>query len=288
MISNVSPPQAAGRVVFLIDESESLREFIAGGTKSKAESIATAINSLLNQLTTVPNLELAIAGYRNDGSNGADVGCRWSGPLEGLRFVSSWHLAENPVMIETRVRKLPVPNTSGMLEETIRFPIWYVPKLGGGIFPVIGYGYCQHLVLSGVTSRTPWVKPPLVISFVGDWMSQQVELAVERVLNLDSPAGPPVLMHVHLGGIGSGRPVLYPSTDRHMTTDPQKVLYRWSSTLPDYMLAKLRQAHVSVVPGARTMIYNATVADLIRMLSLVKAYAATLPVRADFAGDAAR
>jgi hypothetical protein len=264
--------------VFLIDESESLREYIAGGTKSKAESIATAINSLLNQLAGVPNLELAIAGYRNDGSNGADVGCRWAGPLAGRRFVSSWHLADNPVAVETRVRKLPVPNKSGQVEESIRFPIWYVPQLGGGIFPVIGYGYCQHLVVSGVTEQTAWVKPPLVVSFVGDWMSQQTELAVERVLSLESPAGPPVLMHVHLGGIGGGRPVLYPSTDQHLTTDAQKVMFRWSSVLPDYMLAALREGQVSVVPGAKALIYNATVADLIRLLGLVKAYAASLPV----------
>ena len=59
-----------GRVVFLIDESEPLRECIAGGTKSKAESIATALNSLLNQLVAVADLEVAVAGYRGDPGGG--------------------------------------------------------------------------------------------------------------------------------------------------------------------------------------------------------------------------
>ena len=39
---------AGGAVVLLIDESDAMREPIAGGTKSKAESVATAVNSLLS------------------------------------------------------------------------------------------------------------------------------------------------------------------------------------------------------------------------------------------------
>src|SRR5271166_3502399 len=98
-----------GRVVFLIDESEPLGECIAGGTKSKAQSIATALNSLLNQLVAVPDLEVAVAGYRGDGNNGADVGCRWGGPLAGRRFVPIRALADAPLLVENRVRSLNVP-----------------------------------------------------------------------------------------------------------------------------------------------------------------------------------
>jgi hypothetical protein len=39
------------------------------------------------------------------------------------------------------------------------------------------------------------------------------------------------------------------------------------------MIAFLRSAQVPVGMGARGMIYNASVTDLIRMLSLVKVYA---------------
>jgi hypothetical protein len=71
----------------------------------------------------------------------------------------------------------------------------------------------------------------------------------------------------------SGRPVLYPSSDVHLPPGPPRDLFRWSSVLPDYMIANLRSAKTPVSMGARGMIYNASVADLIRMLSLVKAYA---------------
>ena len=68
------------------------------------------------------------------------------------------------------------------------------------ILPVLGYAYCRHLVVAGTTPETVWSKPPLVISFVGDLVPQQVEMAVERVLGLSSPGGPPLVFHVHLGG----------------------------------------------------------------------------------------
>jgi hypothetical protein len=260
-----------GRVVFLIDESEPLGECIAGGTKSKAESIATALNSVLNQLGSVPDLEVAVAGYRADG-NAANVGCRWGGPLAGRRFVATADLAEAPLAIENRVRSLPALIGRGK-EETVRFPIWYVPKLGGSLLPVLGYAYCRHLVVAGTTSETVWSKPPLIISFVGDMAPQQVETAVERILALSSPGGPPLVFHVHLGGTAPGRPELYPSSDVHLPPGTPRDLFRWSSMLPDYMVAALRDAKVPVGAAARGMIYNASVADLIRMLSLVKTYA---------------
>ena len=229
-----------GRVVFLIDESEALRACIAGGTKSKADSIATTLNSLLNQLTAVPDLEVAIAGYRGDSGSGADIGCRWAGSLKGKRFVSTAALAEAPLAVETRVRK--VPAASGVLEESIKFPIWYAPQLGGGIFPVLGYGYCRHLVVAGVAPQVAWSRPPLVISFVGDLLSQQVEIAVERVQSLVTPGGSPLVFHVHLGGPAASRPVVYPSNDVHLPPGPPCDVFRWSSVLPEYMIVALRKA----------------------------------------------
>jgi hypothetical protein len=265
-------PRVNGRVIFLIDESEPLRECIAGGTKSKAESIATALNSLLSQLAAGTDLEVAVAGYCGDGESGADVGCRWGGPLAGRRFVATAALADTPLVVEQRVRRIAVAVPGGQ-EETVPFPIWYVPRIGGSILPVLGYAYCRRLVVSGTTPETVWNNRPLVISFLGDLVPQPMEMAVEQVLGLSLPGGPPLLFHIHLGGAVAGRSVLYPSSDVHLPPGPAGDLFRWSSALPDDMIAALRSAQIPAGAGARAMIYNATVADLIRMLSLVKTYA---------------
>jgi hypothetical protein len=266
-----SEARCGGRVVFLIDESEPLRECIAGGTKTKAESIATALNSLLNQLGTSGDLEVAVVGYRGDGS-GAHVGCRWGGALTGRRFVPVAELAVAPQAVETRVRSLPV-SIGGRQEETVLFPVWYAPQIGGSVLPTLGYAYCRHLLLAGTTPETVWSKPPLVISFVDELLPQHVAAAVERVLSLSSPGGLPLVFHVHLGGAAAGRPVLYPASEIHLPLGPPCDLFRWSSVLPDYMVSALRSSGLPVGIGARGMIYNASVADLIRVLSLVKVYA---------------
>jgi len=266
-----SKARCGGRVVFLIDESESLCECIVGGTKSKAESIATALNSILNQLVATVDLEVAVAGYCGDG-NGADVGCRWGGPLTGRRFVPATDLADSPLVVENRVRRAGMPSAAER-EASAPFPIWYVPRIGESILPVLGYAYCRHLIVAGTTPETVWDRPPLVISFVTDLAPQPMEMAVERVTRGSSPGGPPLLFHVHLGGTAAGRPLLYPSSDSLLLPGPPCDLFRWSSVLPDYMIAFLRTCQVPASQGARGMIYNASVADLIRMLSLVKAYA---------------
>lgn len=274
-----SESQAPGCVVFLIDESEPLNARISGGTKSKAESIATALNSLLNQLAAT-DLDVAIVGYRGDGRGGADVGCRWDGPLASRRWVPAALLGENPLTVERRVRRVPVPGNLGMMqEETIPFPIWYVPTLNGVVFPVMGYGYCQHL-LSAWVAAAPRRKPPLVISFAMDWPPQKTQPAVDRVLGVSCPAGAPLVLHVHLGGASSARPVLYPSTDVHLPSVAARDLFDGSSVLPDFMLDALRHSQVPVNNGARGVIYCATMADMIRLLSLVKAYASWEPPQA--------
>ena len=67
--------------------------------------------------------------------------------------------------------------------------------------------------------------------------------------------------------------MLYPSNDFHLPPGPPCDLFRWSSPLPGYMVEALRAAGVPVSVGGRGMIYNASVVELIRMLSLVKVYA---------------
>ena len=70
--------------------------------------------------------------------------------------------------------------------------------------------------------------------------------------------------------------MLYPSNNTRLPPGPPRDLFGWFSVPPEYMFAPLRAAQVPVSTGARGMIYNASVADLIRMLSLVKAYAQAL------------
>ena len=274
---------AAGCVVFLVDESTAMDVRVAEGTKSKAECVATALNSLLNQLTAGPELDVAVVGCRSDGSGRADVGCRWGGSLSGQTFIRSRRLADAPVTVENRVRKIPAPGGVGTAsEQTVQFPVWYVPSLDQPASPAEAFEYC-HELLSGRLSAS---KPPLVMSLLGEPSAEgSLSAAVGSIRQMQFPGGPPLVFHAHLSSSARIPPTLYPSADGHLPPGAVREIFQCSGVLPELLADALRQFQVAVNPGARGMVYNAKMVDLIRFLSLVKAYAEYQPPAAAESGE---
>ncbi len=279
-VDNNSLNQKDGRrraVVFLIDESVAMDARVAEGTKSKAESIATALNSLLNQLTTLAELDVAIVGYRTDAQGKREIGCRWAGALAGAKFVSTGSLAESPLKVEDRVRKLPGPGGVGVAgEQTVKFPIWYVPTLAEAASRAAALDYCRTLLEDWLKQAGPNAEPPLVVDLLGqpsEEDEQRAADAVERIRQLESPSGPPLVMHAHLGSLAGIPPTLYPSGDAQLPAGTISRLFHSASVLPEPFTAALANVQVTVNPGAKGLIYNAKMVDLIRFFSIVKTYA---------------
>lgn len=266
-----------GAVVFLVDESTAMEARIAGGTKSKSQCIATALNALLNQLAGGPAVDVAIVGYRVAADGPPDIACRWAGPLAGRQFVSSDELAEAPLTIETRLRKTPTPG-GVVREEPIRFPIWYRPTLGGPAVRDEAYGYCRRLLSAWLSASGSQLRPPLVISLIGELgPEERLSTAAKELEGLEGLSGPPWIVHAHLSTSARIPPTLYPCSDVHLPTAAARELFRASSPLPPPLVSALEQAQVTVNPNARGLIYNARLADLVSFLALAKAYAARSP-----------
>jgi len=265
---------ASGCVIFLIDESAAMDARVAGGTKSKAASIATAVNSLLNQLTDTAAIDVSIVGYRTRSHGGQDIGPRWGGPLAGREFVPTAELAGAPLSVETRVRKVPGAGGIGVArEETVRFPVWYVPSLGGTASRSAAFEHCREMLSSWFAPERADPKPPMIVSFIGEMSPQETSQTLGKaVREFETPGGLPLVVHAHLSSSDRVPAILYPSGDAHLPPGPISTLFQASSVLPGEFCTSLRQLQVTVNAGARGLIYNANMADLIRLLSLVKAY----------------
>jgi len=282
---NPQTPQTAataaglGPVIFLIDESAAMDARVAGGTKSKAESIATGLNSLLNQLTAGPAVDVAVVGYRSLGAGQEDIGTRWGGPLAGREFVSTSQLADSPMAIENRVRRIPGAGGVGVArEETVRFPVWYAPKLAGAASRTRALEYCRGLLARWLSAAAASPKPPLILSFVGEFPQEEgLWEALKQVRELATPGGQTSVFHAHLGSSARVPPILYPSGDAHLPPGPIRNLFQACSVLPEPLTGSLKQFGVTLNVGARGLVYNAKMVDLIRFLSLVKAYAQYRP-----------
>ncbi|MHC4402579.1 MAG: hypothetical protein ACYTG0_23195 [Planctomycetota bacterium] len=274
-------PAAFGCVVFLVDESTALEARVAGGTKTKAESVATAVNSLLSQLAAGPAVDVALVGYRAAEGKEA-IGCRWQGPLAERRFVSSTELADAPLTVETRLRRVPAPGGVGVArEETVSFPVWYVPQLGEAASKVAAFEHCRDLISEWLSTAGPNLKPPMVVSFVGQVSPELGDEALPTTIEgMSTPGGPPLVLHAHLSSSDRVPATLYPSTDAHLPPGEIRTLFHAAGELPEPLRAALRRCQVPVNPGARGLVYHAKMTDVIRLLSLVKTYAQEEPLPA--------
>lgn len=278
--------QSPGCVILLIDESAGMgavmRELTTAGTasnKSNAERVATAVNALVKQLGSGPSFDLALVGYQSDAEGNLNVGCRWAGPLAGREFVPTGELATAPLRVESRVRKVPVAGAfAPPREETVEFPIWYSPTPGNRAPQIAAYTFCRNLISRWAAEAGPEPGMPLVLHISsGASGDGNPQLAVSKLMELTTPGGHPLVLQAHLAASAAAIASLYPSNYMYLTAGSARDLFRRASLLPPPLVESLKAAHITVNPGARGLLYNAKMSDLIPCLALIKAHTRDWP-----------
>lgn len=280
--------QSPGCVIFLIDESAAAAAPVqeeadpAGApAKSKSASIATALNSLFRQFAGGPDFDVALVGYHADANGQANVGCRWQGPLAGRGFVPVSELADAPASVESRVRRVPNPSGIGApREETISFPVWYVPAPGTKSPQVQAFEFCRTLLENWLDQAGPQPGVPLVVHLCAGGSSDgNPQKAIEEIQHLEFATGAPLVLHAHLSTSKVVPPTLYPSNRAYLPLGPIRELFERSSLLPLPLVQALKAGQAPVNKDARGMLYNARMIDVVQFLSLVKSHAKTWPAR---------
>ncbi|HUY34932.1 MAG TPA: hypothetical protein VMV69_19450 [Pirellulales bacterium] len=279
-------PSSPGCLILLLDESAGMGAVMGEVTtdgkasiRSNAERVATAVNSLLAQLTLGPSFDLALVGYQADGAGQVNVGCRWGGALASREFVATAELASAPLQVETRTRKIPAAGGFGVArEEPVSFPVWYVPALGAKAPQIAAYDFCRGLLTRWLAGAGPMPGLPLLIHVSsGASGDGNPQVAVGKLMELATPAGSPLVLQAHLAAHAAVVSALYPSNYVYLTLGSSRDLFRRASLLPTHLAQALRESKVLVNAGARGLIYNAKIADLIRMFALVKKHTQDWP-----------
>lgn len=119
--------------LFVVDQSGSMSDKMSSG-KTKAEFVADALNrNLMNLVLRCTKsegvrdyFEVGVIGY-----GGSSVSNGFSGVL-GTKAINPISMIEqNPVRVEDRIRKMD-DGAGGIVESTIKFPVWFEPKASGG------------------------------------------------------------------------------------------------------------------------------------------------------------
>jgi hypothetical protein len=264
----------------LIDESVGMgavmKDLVSDGsrsTKSNAERLATAINALIKQLADGPEFEVALVGYRANESGEPDVGSRWAAALAGREFVTTRELAASPLRVETRTRKVPAADGfSPPREEPVEFPIWYAPALKGKAPQVAAMNFCRDLLARWQSTAPGGAAPVVVHISAGASADGNPQMAVVKLQDMTTAGGKPLLFQVHLAASADVVSAHYPSNQAYLTMGSSRDLFRRSSELPAALLAALKEGKINVNPGARAMLYNAKIGDVIRLFGLVKTH----------------
>ncbi|MBE6427885.1 MAG: hypothetical protein E7028_04750 [Planctomycetaceae bacterium] len=258
-------------VVFLIEEAPSMRMRIAEGTHSKLESISTAINSAIRQMDGLPPMDVAVIGYHRNLSGEPELGSRFGGKFTGKVWVSSDDLIANPLRIESRTRKSMDPATRLVTPVQVDFPVWFETECGPGKLEHIHvFRYLAEMLQEWAEAAQP-ILPPLVFSFLADLQpGNSIANAVVPLGSVSTPQGFPVLFQFHAGTYANVPAIKYPSVPQFLPYGPVQELFFACSPLSEPMFSALRQNQEFPSHGAKGLVHNGRMIDIVRMLSILK------------------
>lgn len=258
-------------ILFLIDQSGSMSDPFGGDRESnrkKADGVADAINRLLQNLVIKCAKSDGVRDYFSVGvlGYGAKVGPAFSGVLSGRDLVPISEIADNPARIEDRTKKVD-DGAGGLVEQTIKFPIWFDAVANGGT-PMCGVlTQAQNIVTSWLSAH-PDCFPPIVINITdGESTDGDPSAAGDGIKSQASSDGNALLFNVHLSS-HAGHTFEFPASGAELPDQYAQLLFNMSSPLPEHMLAAARQEGYRVEEGARGFVFNADMVAVISFLDI--------------------
>jgi hypothetical protein len=262
--------------LFLIDQSNSMQEpFGRQPEKKKADGVADAINRLLQNLVLKCAKSEGIRDYFYVGAiaYGSTVGSALGGALKGQHLVPVSMLANNPLRVEQRTRKID-DGAGGILEQKFKFPVWVDAKPGGRT------SMCQALTLAKdylevFLGRFPGCYPPLVVNITDGMSTDGNPLSAAKTLSgLKCSDGNVLLFNAHISG-STTNPIEFANSEAGLPDDFAKLLFRMSSVLPARLQEAVRaegQTGAAKITApkrpSRGFVFNADLVSIIRFLDI--------------------
>lgn len=256
--------------LFLIDQSGSMEDPFAGGetTRRKADLLADAINRLLQNLVIKCAKEEGIRDYFHVGviGYGERVGPALGGQLAGRELAPISDIGNLPARIEERKKKVE-DGAGGLVEQTIRFPIWFDPVCHGAT-PMAQALTLAHDVLARWLPQHPDSFPPIVINISdGEPTDGDPSTAAEALRSLATSDGNVLLFNVHLSSKGA-KPIEFPAHPDALPDKHARLMFELSSPLTPAMRTLAQQEGFVIEEGSRGFVFNADMVSVIKFLDI--------------------
>lgn len=256
--------------LFLIDQSGSMADVFPGeSTKKKADGVADAINKLLQNLVIRCAREEGVRDYFHVGvlAYGSSVGPAFGGSLSGREIIPVSEIANSPVRIEDRAKKVD-DGAGGLVDQKVRFPIWFDPTTGGGT-PM-----CQALA-QGKRIIQQWIAqhatgfPPVVIHITdGESTDGDPSAAMRELTSLSSNDGTVLLFNVHVSSNPNAVATAFPDSSSQLPDQFARILFDGASLLTPAMRSVAAEHGFKLGEGAKGFVLNAELVQVIQALDI--------------------
>lgn len=256
-------------ILFLIDQSKSMDEPInPDDPQTKAVLVADAINKLLQNIVLRSAKADGVRDYFHVGvigyGNGVRAGLGGKVPFEILVPVS--RVSDQPLRVETRT-KLVHDGSCGLVEQTIKFPVWFDPEANGRT-PMCEAFAAAGLAVKGFIDEFPNSYPPIVLNMTdglpSDGNPQEHARMIRKMATTDGNA---LVFNLQFSQTAAAADY-FPATEEYLSDNCAKLLFRMSSTLPPKLFQIAKSEGQFVQPGARGVVINADATAVVRFLDI--------------------
>jgi hypothetical protein len=249
--------------LFVVDQSGSMSDKLST-ERSKADQVADVLNRTLATLITRCTksegtrnyFDIGVIGY---GDKGAYNGFQGELGNSILHPISAIEAA--PLKIEERKKKMD-DGAGGVIEQTIKFPVWFEPKSGGGT-PM-----CQAITraaeeLVAWCDAHPQCYPPTVLHITdGESTDGDPESLASQLKQIQTNDGSVLLFNLHVSASG-GAPVQFPASESTLSDEYAKLLFRMSSELPEHLIRFAQEKGFNVSMESRGFMFNADAVQIV-------------------------
>ena len=256
-------------LIFLVDQSNSMNDPMAGSKQPKHLAVAGILNGLLYELILRsvkshaegprPYFAVAVVGYSTNEDGDPVISNGLHPPLDAHPVVWTPDLAAHPLRVEQR----PAPSGTGQVSA----PVWIEPYAAGGTPMCAAFDRAGRIAKSWVDAY-PRSFPPIVVNLTdGEATDGDPGPWAERIRALSNDDGAVLLFNLSISN-DSTAPLLFPSSSDRLVDRPARKLFEMSSELPAFMLDAARAQGHQVDAGARGFGFNADIRSVMTFLNV--------------------
>lgn len=257
-------------LMFLVDQSASMSDPFGGQPdRRKADGVADAINRLLANLIIKCTKAEGVRDYFHVGVvgyGGAGVGPAWGGALADRGLVALSEVADNPLRIEQRTKKVE-DGAGGLVDQAVKVPVWLEPVAAGNTPMRQALDRARQGVAEFV-GRCPGCFPPIVLNITdGEANDGNPEPVSASLRDIASSDGNVVLFNAHISS-RADRPIEFSDSEDALPDEHARLLFRMSSPLPPKLRDGARAEGFPVSDLSRGFVFNADLVSVIRFLDI--------------------